>query len=56
MSQIDDIIKQYNSGNLNLALRKLEELVSKNPTKEAYELMAKILLKMGNILRRLEIR
>jgi tetratricopeptide (TPR) repeat protein len=47
MSQIDDIIKQYNSGNLNLALRKLEELVSKNPTKEAYELMAKILLEMG---------
>ncbi|BDC17980.1 tetratricopeptide repeat protein [Acidianus sp. HS-5] len=47
MSQIDEIIKQYNSGNLNLALRKLEELVSKSPSKEAFELMAKILLEMG---------
>ncbi len=47
MSQIDEIIKQYNSGNLNLALRKLEELVSKNPSKEAFELMGKVLLEMG---------
>lgn len=47
MSEIDEIIKQYNSGNLNLALRKLEELISKNPSKEAYELIARIYLEMG---------
>jgi tetratricopeptide (TPR) repeat protein len=47
MSQLEDIITQYNSGNLNYALRKIQELISSNPSKEAYELLGRILLDMG---------
>ncbi|AWR94159.1 tetratricopeptide repeat protein [Acidianus brierleyi] len=47
MSQLEDIISQYNSGNLNYALRKIQELISSNPSKEAYQLLGKILLDMG---------
>ncbi|AWS00702.1 tetratricopeptide repeat protein [Metallosphaera hakonensis] len=35
------------SGNLNLALLKLKEIISENPTKENYQLLGRVLLELG---------
>ncbi|AWR96369.1 tetratricopeptide repeat protein [Acidianus sulfidivorans JP7] len=45
---LDQIFKDYQNGNLNFALKQLEAIIASNPSKEAYELMGKILLEMGN--------
>lgn len=43
----DQIFKDYKNGNLNYALKQLEVILASNPSKEAYELMGRILLEMG---------
>ncbi|BCU70218.1 tetratricopeptide repeat protein [Stygiolobus caldivivus] len=47
MSEIQDALNAYKQGNLNYALRKIQEVVEKNPSQEAYNLLGKILKEMG---------
>ncbi|MCG3108124.1 hypothetical protein L3N51_00405 [Metallosphaera sp. J1] len=42
-----DISNLLQSGNLNLALLKLRELVEQNPSKENYQLLGRVLLELG---------
>jgi len=48
VSAIKEIEEYYNQGNLVLALKKAEELVNQKPTKEAFNLLGKILKELGN--------
>ncbi|MCH1770087.1 MULTISPECIES: tetratricopeptide repeat protein [Metallosphaera] len=42
-----DISNLLQSGNLNLALLKLREMVEQNPSKENYQLLGRVLLELG---------
>ncbi len=44
---LEEVISQLNAGNLNYALMKIRELIAVNPSKEAYELLGRILLELG---------
>ncbi|MCI2413681.1 MAG: tetratricopeptide repeat protein [Candidatus Aramenus sp.] len=44
---LEEIISQLNAGNLNYALMKIKELIAMNPSREAYELLGRILLELG---------
>lgn len=44
---LDEVFKEYKDGNLKYALKQLELLITSNPSREAYELMGRILLEMG---------
>jgi len=48
VSAIKEIEEYYNQGNLVLALKKAEELVNQKPTKEAFNLLGKILKELGD--------
>ena len=47
MSEIQDVITAYKQGNLNYALRKVQELIEKSPSQDAYNLLGRILKEMG---------
>ena len=47
MSAIKEIEEYYTQGNLVVALKKAEELVNQNPSKEAYNMLGKILRELG---------
>lgn len=47
MSSVKEIEEYYTQGNLVIALKKAEELVSSRPSKEAYDLLGKILKELG---------
>ncbi|BAB66004.1 tetratricopeptide repeat protein [Sulfurisphaera tokodaii] len=47
MNDIKEIEEYYSQGNLVAALKKAEEVVKQNPSKEAYNLLGKILKELG---------
>lgn len=47
MSEIQDALNAYKQGNLNYALRKVQEIIEKSESQEAYNLLGKILKEMG---------
>ncbi|MDT7876140.1 MAG: tetratricopeptide repeat protein [Sulfolobaceae archaeon] len=49
MDELEEVIKAYNEGNLNYALKKLKEIIDKNQSStKAYNLLGKILEELGN--------
>ncbi|MEM0113778.1 MAG: hypothetical protein QW253_04215, partial [Metallosphaera sp.] len=42
-----DPLSLLSTGNLNLALIKIRELIAQNPSKENYQLLGRILLELG---------
>ena len=47
MNTIEEIEEYYNKGNLIVALKKAEELINQKPSKEAFNLLGKILKELG---------
>lgn len=47
MNEIKEIEEYYNQGNLVVALKKAEEIVNQRPSKEAFNLLGKILKELG---------
>lgn len=50
MLNLDEVYKQYKNGNLNYALKLVNEIISQNPElREAYSIKGRILMEMGKL-------
>ncbi|WP_062406517.1 tetratricopeptide repeat protein [Sulfolobus acidocaldarius] len=44
---MEEVVRAYQEGNLNYALRKINEIIKSNPSPDIYNLLGKILLELG---------